>query len=362
MLFSNQLLKGFYSVPDTGAGAGVATRDDTDTGGGELSDTDILETGDGGGAVDDGGVGSGDGGADDGSLAGRVAAKPAPPDLSQVWKQHGLTDLPNDPQELVSQFQQSRAAQQRVQQLQDQLLWQAHNQRQAQEAQQREAAKVPAKKLFDLPEFDREWLNLVTTDENGNIVAKNGVDPSLPQKINAYAKARESHIDKFLSDPMSILQGGIQPMIEQAAQRMMEQKLHQYHQQNELKGFEKENSSWVFQNGKNGSITPAAERWNVYYQEALRIGYQNPIQYAQRGLDAELTPILIQQQAEKEAAGQAATDARTADKSFLKRAAAQSNRGNSLPNAAQKKPPQNPRNVFSTLKQKLKDLPDHEKP
>lgn len=366
MLFTDDTLtKGFCFFPAEAGGSGVAHRefDESKTGDSEdeggLSDEDV-------GAADEGpeddeteeGGDLGSGESDD-SLASRVAEK-ATPDLSSVWEQHGISGLPNDPQAIAQAYQQYGQMQSRVNELQQQLLWQAHNYRQQQEMAQRPPAEKP-KPLFELPEFNREWLNMVTTDEHGNVIAKPGADPSLPQKINAYAKAREQYLDKFLSDPIGTLQQGLAPVIQQTANQIAEQRVRELRLEQGLRQFERENASWVFVNGKGGAITPAAQTFNRYFQEALQMGVQDPIAYAERGINAELAPILIEQQATAAQKQAAAANNKNQDREFIKAAASkQANRTGGQPNGTTRKSKPRADGQFPRAKllQAFKNLPD----
>lgn len=368
MLIDNPLRRGFcFARPEPEGG-----------GEGPISDDDIVAAGDGRGddavAVDDEPTeepaAEPSGEPTDDSLESRVGEKP---DLAKVWEQHGLRDLPTDPQELMSRYQRASQLEQQNGQLQQQLIWQAHNYRQQQEQaqqyanQQRQAAAAQqqqvAAKIFQLPEFEQSWLQMVYTDDNGNLVAKPGAAPDLPQRIQAFARAKEEQQLRFMRDPQAMLQ----PILDQHSQRIYAEAerrtqalMFQYHENQQLRAFEKENAKWVFANEKGGEITPAAQKFNQYYTQAGQLGIPDKIGYAQKMLDADLLPYMSEQLAAKEKAATREVTNKERDRSFIKAAAAkQPSRSGAQANGTTRKsqPKLDGRFPRNRLLQQLGELP-----
>ncbi len=344
----------FYLAPDAEGGAAADVADDD----GGISDADVAAAG-------SAEVGADDSGADDtavdtaaspdaDSLAGRVA------DLAESWKQHGITDLPNDPQQLRTQYLAGLQAQRDADTYKNQLLWNLHQQSQVQRPAPQPAP--PPAKVFNLPEFDPQWLSMVYTNEAGELVAKPGAQPDLPMKIQAFAKAREEANIKLLQDPVGVLSQHFMPIIQQQAQAIAQQNLQEYARIREINQFEQQNAGWIFNNGVDNSagLTPAANYFNQHYFQALQNRDPNPVQYAQDKIDAMAYRISLQEQTQQGVQGAAVTTARQADQSFLKRAAAGAGRGGSLPSKTTAKPPQNPKDLWGTLAKRLKQLPEGE--
>lgn len=158
-----------------------------------------------------------------------------------------LEDTDDEAEALESFFNQaaqlrdwSRQAAQERQQLQQQLSY--YQQQQSQPPQQPQQAPTEEKpqKLTGLlehwqnvPEWNDDWLNFVERDENGNLVAKSGADPTLPQKIMARHRWEEQAQRRMLSDPRQFVmealqatpefQGVVQDQIQEAVRQVQDQ-------------------------------------------------------------------------------------------------------------------------------------------
>lgn len=190
----------------------------------------------------------------------------------------GLAEAPDD-WSAVSQLyeyaqlqtqQQAQLAQQ-YQQLQQQLAWQQHAQQQAAQQQAQlaqQAPHTPAQPEHPAwpkpPEWDPAWEQLLTTDAEGNIVARPGARPDLPQLYQQH-RAHVAGVMRELShDPLSFLQKtGFDRAIETRLQERiakaeaeMEQKLQQRlaaHQEQQFgQQFAQQHGRWMFQQAPNG--------------------------------------------------------------------------------------------------------------
>ncbi len=89
------------------------------------------------------------------------------------------------------------------------------------------------------PEFQKDWLQLVERDENtGRLRSKPGYDPTIAEKVEAYAQWRE----KFLDQPEQV----IAPLIEQRAQQLIEAKFAEYNERQTADQIVAANASWMF--------------------------------------------------------------------------------------------------------------------
>lgn len=288
-------------------------------------------------------------------------AEPALPDLGAAFKAHNL-NLPADPKELDRRFRDLESRAKQADDLQNRMNWLYHQQAQAQQAerqklQQAEQSK-PKPKIFDLPEYDPKWLDMVHRNEAGELVAKPGAMPDLPQKINAYAQAREDALNRFLSDPMGLIQGQMGEVIDQRAGQIAMGAMRQYQQAEALRKFEADNTEWVFDKGTR-NLTPAAQHWNQFYAEAQQYGLADPITYATDKFDALLYRLKINEDAQrKEPTNQERKE------SFLEAAARKPNRTGTFEKATRRTPAQNPKKLWETLDEKVRNLPkeDFEEP
>ncbi len=328
----------FHFAP-SGASADAAEVD-ADEEGGELSDAEL--------------------GLSEGTEAtateGDADAEPDVPlaDLGAAFKQHGL-NLPADPKELDRQWRDMQAKSAQAAEMQQRMNWLLYNQSQQQAAAQAKAQQAaqekPKPKIFDLPEYDPKWTELVTRDENGNLVPVPGAQPDLPQKIKAYAAAREEAMNRMLADPLGVLMPHLQPHIQEQAAQIAQQVAYQQHQQASLARFEAENTEWVYEKGTR-NLTPAAHQWNKFYGEAIQYGLADPLAYANDKFDAILFRIRLQEEANKK---EPVTEE---DKkaAFLEGAARRPNRGGTLPKPTRKTPAQG-KDPWKQLHDELSKLP-----
>jgi hypothetical protein len=98
--------------------------------------------------------------------------------------------------------------------------------------------KVEQKPYWEpLPEFNPDWVQLVERDQaTGRLVVKEQfrgqVDPSLPQKVEAYARAKEDRQAKLLQDPVAAIWEGVQQRLEPILNER-EQKWRQDYERNQ---------------------------------------------------------------------------------------------------------------------------------
>jgi hypothetical protein len=126
----------------------------------------------------------------------------------------------------IPQYQQQL---QQLQQYQQQLApmvqnWGAFQQWQAeqQKAQQQPAAEEPY--WPKPPEWDEAWREFLTTDAEGNVVARPGARPDLPQLFSRYTEHQRNCLRKLVTDPWAAVQPAAEKwgksILEQAKQEM----------------------------------------------------------------------------------------------------------------------------------------------
>lgn len=283
----------------------------------------------------------------------------APPSLGDVWKQHGIAGLPDDPQEFqrtIAEMRRQSAETERYRQyaaIQEQML------RQQQLIQQQAPKPAPEKPKmpWEIPSFDRRMIDQLMTDEQGNLVPKPGAMPNVVNDYRAWQTAREAAQDKWLADPRAVLNdlGYVTP--EQVAQ-ITEQRIVRYQRQTELRQFENTNREWLYD--ASGQFTPAGNMWNQNYIWALNSGYPDPIQFAEMRVNNEVYKIRLQQdaEAEKAAAAEAAEPTEDEKKSlFLHSAARKPNRTGAQPKKGKPLTIPKGQDGWEWMKQQLAQLP-----
>lgn len=281
--------------------------------------------------------------------------EPEPVDFST----YGLS---NDPKELSQQIltlRQQAAEARRYQEYafalqQQQQQAQAAQMRQQQQAQQGNWAPGWGKP----PEnFDPSRLPHLTPDDLANNLA-------LKDAYEKYTEWHRKGVNQLLSDPVNALFPGFQPKIEQQVNQIVEQRLRQQQQQWELKQFANENRDWIYeQDGR--TLSQAGRMWDSYYMQALQFGHPDPIQYAESFVNSAAYQMRLQEEANRQPAGEAAPTDADKKASFLRHSAAaaarQPNRSGTVPRKTRKTPPQNPKkDVWQELREQLRGLPEND--
>ena len=111
-----------------------------------------------------------------------------------------------------------------------------------------------------VPEYSEDWLSeqFVGYDENGNLVAKPGADPSLPQKIKAHQKWQRQALETMLHNPLEFVPQAFfsspyfGKFVQDIEQRM-EQRFHALHRQQEVTELFRSNAGWMVSRDAQGN-------------------------------------------------------------------------------------------------------------
>ncbi len=352
MLIRN-FLNRTYFAPDDGAGSAV--HDGTE-------DVVREEVGAAGDPQDD----LVEEGGDDGT-ASEAASQPGDPDgaeeatddLAAALEAAGL---PTDPRALISGLTTLRQQSSEAQQLRA-MLWQM-TQRQQQQPTVQQKPPEPPKAPWEVPQFDRGMLQMLTTDENGNIVPKPGADPTLADQYRRWNTARESALDKLVNDPYGTLQAGMMPLVQQEAQRIVQEQFQQMQRQQSEAAISQRlaqlNKDPNYVDPMTGMPTPIGQEWNSHFAYARSIGHRDPVAYAESQIDAALLRFKLEQ--EQQEAANAPPPATPAEKrkseqlAFLK-GRQQPGRGGSMRRKNGAKSPPQDYDVWKKLREDLKDVP-----
>lgn len=288
-------------------------------------------------------------------------AEPELPDLSAAFEAHGLNGIPSDPTELGNQWRQMQQGLAEREQYRQQLAFLMHQQQQQLAAQQAKPVEPP-KLPWELPKFNRQYMQFLTQDESGNITVKPGGDPTLPKQYQDWKAAYDGAIDKFLSDPYAVVnEAPAITELKQQLQQMQAQSVQMQHNW-EMRDFERENAEWLFQPGTR-NLTPAGQQAEMFRREALQFGIADWRGYVNSKIDALLARHLLEQQNAAAATAQAQQTASAANiaakQALLNKNAGKPNRSGTFARKTRETPSQNG-DPWVTLRQSLKDLPDED--
>lgn len=279
-------------------------------------------------------------------VAGVQAGTPAP---AQPQTPQGVRDVlrtmgydlsgqfQDDHSALAYLAQQARVAQQSAQLAQYGQQYLQHADqfqaflRQQQAEQQRLAAQQQG--WFKAPEFDPSWTQKIYRDQAGNLQVVPGADPMLVSKYVAWTEHQRGWLDKISQDPIGAMRPGLEQLIDQRAQQLIEQRLGGFQEQNAARQFVQQNSSWLHARDQQGQVvidprtqmpalSPAGQRFAAYVQEAEQLGLntQGQTRYALGMVERDVAMARLQSQPQQ-AAQPAVTPQQQAKDDFLSQAA-----------------------------------------
>lgn len=193
-------------------------------------------------------------------------------DLRDYLRQHGI-ELPEDEDEgaALSRWAQSQqqialearqreaAAQQQLEQWQRQLAWQQQQQAVAQQqhaAQQAQQFQGLLAHWNNVPEFDESFIDKAfTVDEQGNLKVREGYDPGLLQKYEAYRNWQRQALSTLARNPQQVVLQAItsSPWLHQYTTSVVEQALARERQQVAAQALVTEMEAKFFERNADGS-------------------------------------------------------------------------------------------------------------
>lgn len=129
------------------------------------------------------------------------------------------------------------------------------------------------------PEYDPSWASKLVRDANGNIQVLPGNDPSILPKFMAWAEHQRSFMDKFAQDPIAAIKPGIEQLVREQAQQMIQQHLGQYSQQQQAQALLAQHADWLYeQDASTGQrkLSEWGNRYAGYVQEAHNMNITDP--------------------------------------------------------------------------------------
>ncbi len=303
----------------------------------------------------------------------------APPSAAVVGvrdalKEYGLdlSSLSDDRAALAALANGYRQAQQlspiAQQYMQHQTQFQAYLAQQQEAERQRQAQQ--AQSWWKAPEFDPGWRNQIVKDPvTGKLVPAEGASPDIVQKYMQAMQHTQGFFDKFAFDPIGTIRPGIEEVVREVAQQLMQQQMGGYQEQQFAKSWVQENSSWIHARNEQGqlipdpqtgmpALSPLGQRFRDHVQTAERMGIQSAQgmqEYALRMVQNDYLMATRQQQPAQPGQPQqtpAQIQGDAAKNAFLQQAASrQPNYG-----AAAAATPPRPKNAMELEQQMLQEM------
>lgn len=174
-------------------------------------------------------------------------------------------------------------------------------------AQQAQQTKDP---WFKAPEYDPAWRARLTRDpQTGEIRAVPGAPPDLVGKYLSAVEHRENFLDKFAFDPIGAIKPGVEEVVRQIAQEIVEQQLGSYQSTQTSRQILQQNAEWLYERdqhsgrpvyNQNGQpqLSQAGQVYYGHLQRAAQMGFQNDQQaheYAYSMLQRDLALAQLKQ-------------------------------------------------------------------
>lgn len=261
-------------------------------------------------------------GGDGGFLSIRDAARQYGYDLGNVPDDHSAL------QQLILRARQSEQMSQMAQ-IGQQFVphMAAFQQWQQQQRQQQQQAQQQAAQWHKAPEFDPSWVSMVVRDPaTGDVRPAPGAPPDIVQKLTEARRFQQNFQERFAQDPIATIKPGLEGMIREVAQQLVQEQIGQYRDTSFGESFIRDNASWLHsQNPQGGAATdafgnpvlsPAGQYFRQQLQAAVQLGIRNEKDRANYAM-GQVRMALMQQQQQQQTAQQQAGAAGAAQQQQL---------------------------------------------
>lgn len=133
-------------------------------------------------------------------------------------------------------------------------------------------------------EYDPNWIHQVTKDpETGKMVAKEGCDPSIPEKLIRFANHKQKVDAELYGKPGEFVLKHAGDKVRQMIREELQQGLGSYQQVAAANDFVNKNASWLFNDGQSprNGFTKEGQAFKGYCEEAASYGITNDAAMAQ---------------------------------------------------------------------------------
>lgn len=202
-------------------------------------------------------------------------------------------------------------------------------------AQQQAAEKAAqAKSWWQPPEWNSDWRNKIQYDaQTGEIKPAPGTDPSVVQRYLHAMEFRQKFMDDFTTDPIKAIRPGLEEVIRETAQQLIQEQFGQYQSHQQSLGFLDQHKDWIYARDASGRVvmgqagrpelSPLGNRFVEHLRAAHSMGIQEEQQrhnYALRCTQNDLLMAERQRAAQQQAAAPQQTPQQAAQENFLGRA------------------------------------------
>ncbi len=197
------------------------------------------------------------------SVAAGQAPEAAPSGAPAPTEYEGVRDaMRNYGMDVSGQFDNDHAALQnlvmqarQLQELRQQVVphWDQFRswQQQEQARQQEEAAKK--NQWWKPPEWDPAWRGMVQKNpQTGALEPVPGAPAGIVEKYLNAQQHMQGFLEKFSMNPMEAIKPGLQQMIQEEAQKLVQQQMGGYQQQQSVQSFIQEHTGWLHEKDAQG--------------------------------------------------------------------------------------------------------------
>lgn len=161
-------------------------------------------------------------------------------------------------------------------------LYQQHQQQfqeylRHQQEQQRQQAQAQQQAWWKAPEFKPEWRDAVEQDpQTGQWRVKDGYPPDTVQRLREALLHQRQFLDRFAFDPIGSIKPGIEEVVREEAQKIVQQHLGGYQDKVFSDSWVANNREWLFQQGPNGPVlSPSGQQFGAYVQQLEQAGIRD---------------------------------------------------------------------------------------
>jgi hypothetical protein len=169
----------------------------------------------------------------------------------------------------------------------------------AQDEAARKAQTPEPAKWWNPPQYDPAWQSKIVRDQQGNLQVLPGHDPAILNKFLAWREHQQDFIERFTSDPIGAIRPGIEEVVQQVAERLVQDRLAQTQAQQFTTDFLRQNE-WLYEAGDRSRLSPEGRAFTHYLAEAEKLGLpddQARSRYALSMTQAHVAVARSQQQA-----------------------------------------------------------------
>lgn len=215
-----------------------------------------------------------------------------------------------------------------------------------QQEEQRRQQQQPG--WWNAPQYDPTWSQKIMRDPTtGELRAVPGAPPDTVQKYLQWVEHQKTFLDRFSQDPIGAIRPGIEEVVQQVAQRMLQQQMYVQQDQQVANEFLRQNADWLYAKDQSGQVlanpqtgqpmlSEYGRRFAYYVNEAEQMGLSDSSrqqQYAMRSLQRDYLMQIYQQQGQQQQQVQAPSPQQQANQQFLQQAAARNGVGGPVPPA-----------------------------